>query len=85
MHTLGLQDMPDRDYYGRTVMYPYNTYTHKLRLLPYDARNLIAAYADINTPERLEELKKFTIDTKYVANTERYQDLDMDYGNSFDW
>lgn len=85
MHTLGLQDMYTQNYYGRTIMYPYATYTTQLKLLPYDARNLISAYADINTPERLEELKKFTIDTKYVANTHNYQDLDMDYGNSLDW
>lgn len=86
LHTLGLQDMTENDYFGRTVEYPYAMYTTQLRLLPYDARNLIAAYADIDTPERLEELKKFTINKSCVANTNKYKDLDMDYGDPvLDW
>lgn len=86
LHTLGMEDMMGDEYYGKSVMYPTEMYTTQIKLLPYDARNLIASYADNNTPERLEELKEFTINKDCVANTNKYQDLDMDYGGpTLDW
>lgn len=69
MYSLGLNTMSDNQYYGKTIMNP-NIYSTELKLLPYDARNLVSAYADINSYERLEELKSFVKDKNYVENVE---------------
>lgn len=69
MHSLGLHTMSDNQFYGKTIMNP-NIYTTDLKLLPYDARNLVASYADIDSYERLQELKSFVKDKNHVANIE---------------
>lgn len=77
MYSLGLNTMRDTQYYGKTIMCP-NIYTNELKLLPYDARNLVASYADIDSYNRLQELKSFVKDKNYVANIEMQNTINID-------
>lgn len=76
--TLGLKEMDNDEYWSKTILTKDN-YSLQLKLLPYDIRNLIVAYATIKDSSQLENLKKFTINKDYVTNTGSFQDLDIDY------
>ena len=76
--TLGLKEMDEEIYWSKTILVDEN-YSLQLKLLPYDIRNLIVAYAKIKDSSQLEAFKKLTINKDYVTNTGNYQDLDMDY------